>query len=146
MGKRLTVVRCPAVTRKADHELGPPAGTINGRLAAVRRFGYETADADSLSHELGARIGRVKGDKKLGVRSANWLTAPSGRPVRRQFDGKQPDSLIWSRRRGPEALGEAFTTGRRRRHRDVLEGRFPAASEMGHISLMWNAERVAPAG
>jgi len=41
-------------------------GTINGRLAAVRRLAYEAADAGLLSPELAAGIRRVKGAKKLG--------------------------------------------------------------------------------
>jgi hypothetical protein len=42
------------------------AGTINGRLAAVRRLAYEAADAGLLSPELAAGIRRVKGAKRLG--------------------------------------------------------------------------------
>jgi hypothetical protein len=52
------------------------AGTINGRLAAVRRLAYEAADAGLLSPELAAGIRRVKGVKKLGVRLGNWLSSP----------------------------------------------------------------------
>jgi len=44
------------------------AGTINVRLAAVRRLAYEATDAGLLSPELAAGIRRVKGAKKLGVR------------------------------------------------------------------------------
>ena len=40
---------------------GLAAGTINGRLAAVRRLAYEAADAGLLSPELAAGIRRVKG-------------------------------------------------------------------------------------
>jgi site-specific recombinase XerD len=54
-------------------------GTINGRLAAVRRLAYEAADAGLLSPELAAGIRRVKGAKKLGVRLGNWLTAEEAR-------------------------------------------------------------------
>src|SRR3954452_20139681 len=54
---------------------GLATGTINGRLAAVRRLAYEAADAGLLSPELAASIRRVKGVKKLGVRLGNWLTA-----------------------------------------------------------------------
>src|SRR5919109_1642075 len=43
-------------------------GTINVRLAAVRRLAYEAADAGLLSPELAAGIRPVKGVKKLGVR------------------------------------------------------------------------------
>jgi len=51
------------------------SGTINVRLAAVRRLAYEAADAGLLSPELAAGIRRVKGAKKLGTRLGNWLTA-----------------------------------------------------------------------
>ena len=50
-------------------------GTINVRLAAVRRLAYEAADSGLLSTELAAGIRRVKGAQKLGVRLGNWLTA-----------------------------------------------------------------------
>jgi integrase len=60
-----------------DRRLAP--GTINGRLAAVRRLAYEAADAGLLSPELAASIRRVKGVRKLGVRLGNWLTAEEAR-------------------------------------------------------------------
>jgi len=50
------------------------AGTVNQRLAAVRRFTYEAADSGLLSPELAAGIRRVKGTKELGARMGNWLT------------------------------------------------------------------------
>src|SRR5438445_8673904 len=40
-------------------------GTINVRLAAVRRLAFEAADAGLLSPELAAGIRRVRGLKKL---------------------------------------------------------------------------------
>ena len=52
--------------RIALENRGLAAGTINGRLAAVRRLAYEPADAGLLSPELAAGIRRVKGVKKLG--------------------------------------------------------------------------------
>jgi site-specific recombinase XerD len=55
-----------------DRLLAP--GTINVRLAAVRRLAYEAADTGLLSPELAAGIRRVKGAKKLGMRLGNWLT------------------------------------------------------------------------
>src|SRR5229473_7441460 len=57
------------------------ASTINVRLAAVRRLAYEAADSGLLSPELAARIRRVKGPKKLGVRLGNWLTAEQGKTL-----------------------------------------------------------------
>jgi len=56
-----------------DRHLAP--GTINVRLAAVRRLAYETADSGLLSPDLAAGIRRVKGAKKLGRRLGNWLPA-----------------------------------------------------------------------
>jgi len=56
-------------------------GTINVRLAAVRRPAYEAADAGLLSPELAARIPRVKGTKKLGTRLGNWLSASEARAL-----------------------------------------------------------------
>lgn len=53
--------------------LGLAAGTINQRLAAVRRLAYEAADSGLLSPELAAGIRRVKAVKQLGSRSGNWL-------------------------------------------------------------------------
>ena len=75
------------------------AGTINGRLAAVRRLAYEAADAGLLSPELAAGIRRVKGAKKLGVRLGNWLTADEARrfwqsPVSDTLKGKRDRAIL----------------------------------------------------
>src|SRR5262249_5407151 len=56
-------------------------GTINVRLAAVRRLAYEAADAGLLSPELAAGIRRVKGAKKLGIRLGNWLSTSEARAL-----------------------------------------------------------------
>jgi integrase len=56
-------------------------GTINVRLAAVRRLAYEAADCGLLSPELAAGIRRVKGSKKLGIRLGNWLTMSEARSL-----------------------------------------------------------------
>src|ERR1019366_849491 len=56
-------------------ERGLAPGTINVRMAAVRRLAYEAADCGLLSPELAAGIQRVKGVRKLGSRLGNWLTA-----------------------------------------------------------------------
>jgi integrase len=62
-----------------DQLLAP--GTINVRLAAVRRLAYEAADTGLLSPELAAGTRRVKGAKKLGTRLGNWLTATEARTL-----------------------------------------------------------------
>jgi len=62
-----------------DRLLAP--GTINVRLAAVRRLAYEAADTGLLSPDLAAGIRRVKGAKKLGMRLGNWLTVDEARAL-----------------------------------------------------------------
>lgn len=75
------------------------AGTINGRLAAVRRLAYEAADAGLLSPELVAGIRRVKGVMKLGVRLGNWLTVEEARrswqlPPSDTLKGKRDHAIL----------------------------------------------------
>ena len=77
------------------------AGTINGRLAAVRRLAYEAADAGLLSPELAAGIRRVKGERKLGVRLGNWLTADE---ARRLWQAPTDDALKGKRDRAILAI------------------------------------------
>ena len=80
-----------------SRQLAP--GTINVRLAAVRRLAYETADTGLLSPELAAGIRRVKGSKKLGMRLGNWLTANEARslwqiPDPRMLKGKRDRAIL----------------------------------------------------
>jgi site-specific recombinase XerC len=67
--------------------LGLAAGTVNQRLAAVRRLAYEAADSGLLSPELAAGIRRVKGVKQLGARTGNWLTQDQARLLLEKADG-----------------------------------------------------------
>jgi hypothetical protein len=71
-------------------------GTINERLAAVRRLAYEAADAGLLSPELAAGIRRVKGVKQLDVRVGNGLCADE---ARRLWQSLEPDPLKGKRDR-----------------------------------------------
>jgi len=73
--------------------LGLAAGTINQRLAAVRRLAYEAADSGLLSPELAAGIRRVKGVKQLGSRIGNWLTRDQARMLLEKADGGDLRSL-----------------------------------------------------
>jgi len=80
-----------------DRLLAP--GTINVRLAAVRRLAYEAADTGLLSPDLAAGIRRVKGAKKLGMRLGNWLTVEEGRalwqlPNRHTVKGKRDRAIL----------------------------------------------------
>jgi site-specific recombinase XerD len=67
--------------------LGLAAGTINQRLAAVRRLAYEAADSGLLSPELAAGIRRVKGVKQLGCRAGNWLNREQARLLLEEANG-----------------------------------------------------------
>jgi integrase len=100
------------VTRYCIHleERHLAAGTINGRLAALRRLAYEAADAGLLSPELAAGIRRVKGVKKLGVRLGNWLTADE---ARRFWQAPHADTLKGKRDRA--ILAVLLGCGLRRR-------------------------------
>jgi site-specific recombinase XerD len=73
--------------------LGLAAGTINQRLAAVRRLAYEAADSGLLSPELAAGIRRVKGVKQLGSRAGNWLTRDQSQLLLEKADGEDLRSL-----------------------------------------------------
>jgi integrase len=68
--------------------LGLAAGTINQRLAAVRRLAYEAADSGLLSPELAAGIRRVKGVKQLGSRAGNWLNRNQAEQLLEGSDGE----------------------------------------------------------
>src|ERR1700685_1500027 len=68
--------------------LGLAAGTINQRLAAVRRLAYEAGDSGLLSPESAAGIRRVKGVKQLGCRVGNWLNRDQARLLLEKSDGE----------------------------------------------------------
>ncbi len=106
------------VTRYGTHlesrQLAP--GTINGRLAAVRRLAYEAADSGLLSPELAAGIRRVTGAKKLGVRLGNWLTAEQARNL-----CQVPDPTTLKGKRDRALLAALLGCGLRRREAAELQ-------------------------
>jgi len=57
--------------------------TINVRMAAVRRLAYEASDSGLLGPKLAAGIRRVKGAKRLGARTGNWLSLDQSRDLLR---------------------------------------------------------------
>src|SRR5271155_3441096 len=73
--------------------LGLAAGTINQRIAAVRRLAYEAADSGLLSPELAAGIRRVKGVKQLGSRLGNWLSGAQANLLLEKADGESLRSV-----------------------------------------------------
>jgi len=86
------------------------AGTINVRLAAVRRLAYEAADSGLLSPDLAAGIRRVKGAKRLGARLGNWLTAQQARML-----WQLPDASTLKGKRDQAILAVLLGCGLRRR-------------------------------
>jgi site-specific recombinase XerD len=97
-----------------DRHLAP--GTINGRLAAVRRLAYEAADSGLLSPELAAGIRRVKGPKKLGVRFGHWLTCEEAHSLL-----QSPDQHALKGKRDQAILAILVGCGLRRRELAELE-------------------------
>lgn len=53
---------------------GLSASSINIRLSAIRKLAAEASDNGLMQGELAAGIRRVRGAKKSGVRTGNWLT------------------------------------------------------------------------
>jgi site-specific recombinase XerD len=90
--------------------------TINLRLGAVRRLGYEAADCGLLSPDLAASIRRVKGVKKLGVRLGNWLT-----PEQAVKLWRTPDRLHLKGKRDRALLAVLSACGLRRHEAVALE-------------------------
>ncbi len=95
-----------------SRQLAP--GTINGRLAAVRRLAYEAADSGLLRPDLAAGIRRVKGTKNLGIRLGSWLTA-----ARQERSGRCPArirSRVSEIERWPGSCWVAGCAGRKRQN------------------------------
>ena len=121
------------------------AGTINVRLAAVRRLAYEAADAGLLSPELAAGIRRVKGVKKLGARLGNWLSVNEAHAL---WQSPEPATLKGKRDRAIIAV--LLGCGLRRRElalaapRSMQEMWWPGVRAHGQAAIvLW---RQLPAG
>ena len=85
--------------RAALEQAGLAPSTINVRLSALRKLAREAADNGYASPELAAAIGRVKGAKRHGVRTGNWLTRPQAEqllalPGRKTNKGKRDRVLL----------------------------------------------------
>src|ERR1039458_5433719 len=55
-------------------ESGLSPASINIRMTAIRRLAWEAADNGVLVPEVASAISRVKGIRRQGVRTGNWLT------------------------------------------------------------------------
>jgi site-specific recombinase XerC len=89
---------------------GLAPGTIDVRMAAVRRLAYEAADSGLLSPELAAGIHGVKGVRKLGSRLGNWLTAGEAAAL-----WQVPDEQTLTGKRNRAILAILLGCGLRRR-------------------------------
>lgn len=129
------------VTRYRMHleSRGLASGTVNLRLAAVRRLAYEAADSGLLSPEQAAGIRRVKGAKKLGVRVGNWLLADEARqlwemPDTETLKGKRDRAILslllaCGLRRGEVAALDLDDIQRREDHWAIVD----LAGKGGHV-------------
>jgi site-specific recombinase XerD len=85
--------------RAALEEQGLSPSTINIRLSAIRKLAEEAADNGLLTPDIAAAIGRVKGAKRHGRRTGNWLTQSQAEdlidlPDRATHKGKRDRSLL----------------------------------------------------
>jgi site-specific recombinase XerD len=118
---------------------GLAPGTVNLRLAAVRRLASEAADSGLLSPEQAAGIRCVKGAKKLGVRLGNWLLAEEARalwqsPDTKTLKGKRDRAILsillaCGLRRGELAELELDDIQRREDHWAIVD----LAGKGGHV-------------
>jgi site-specific recombinase XerD len=85
--------------RTALETRGLAPSSINVRLSAIRKMAGEAADNGMLAPELAAAIGRVKGAKRHGTRTGNWLTKSKAEeilelPDRATHKGKRDRALL----------------------------------------------------
>jgi site-specific recombinase XerD len=134
-----------------SHGLAP--GTVNLRLAAIRRLAYEAADCGLLSPEQAAGIRRIKGAKKLGVRVGNWLLANEARalwelPDAKTLKGKRDRAILslllgCGLRRGEVAALELDDIQRREDHWAIVD----LTGNGGHVRTVpvpdWVTQTIA---
>ncbi len=101
----------PLVNQYRSHleGLGFSPSTINQALSAIRRLGFEAADSGMLDPNVAAAVGRVKGVRREGVRTGNWLTKEQARRLL-----ATPDSATFTGKRDRALLAVLLGTGLRR--------------------------------
>jgi integrase len=102
------------LARLENQYLAP--STINIRLTAVRKLAAEAADAGFLLPEVAAGIEKVRGARKLGVRTGNWLTKEQARELLRA-----PNAGSLKGKRDRAVLGLLIGCGLRRSELAALE-------------------------
>jgi integrase len=101
----------PLVNQYRSHleGLGFSPSTINQALSAIRRLGFEAADAGMLDPNIAAAVGRVKGVRREGRRTGNWLTRDQAKALL-----AVPDPSTATGRRDRALLAVLLGTGLRR--------------------------------
>ena len=90
-------------------ESGLSCATVNLHLSAVRKLAQEAADNQLLSPQLASGINRIKGVKKEGVRTGNWLTVQQAEQLL-----NSPDVATLAGKRDRALLGVLVGCGLRR--------------------------------
>lgn len=110
-------------------EAGMAASSINQRLSAIRKLALEAADNGALDPQTANGIRAVKGARREGRRTGNWLTreeaqgwlgAPDRRTIRGRRDRALLAILIGCGLRRSEAAGLTFEPIQQRDGRWVL--------------------------
>lgn len=78
---------------------GLAPSSINVRMSAIRKLALEAGDNGLIEFQVAGAIGRVKGAKRHGVRTGNWLTLTQaedmlGLPDRGMLKGKRDRALL----------------------------------------------------
>jgi site-specific recombinase XerD len=110
-------------------EAGMAASSINQRLSAIRKLALEAADNGALDPQVANGIRAVKGARREGRRTGNWLTreeaqawlsAPDTKTIRGRRDRALLSVLIGCGLRRAEAAGLIFNHVQQRDGRWVL--------------------------
>lgn len=96
-------------------ELGLAASTINVRMSAIRRLAAEAADNGLMDPNLASGVERVKGVKREGIRTGNWLTVHQAEKLI-----NAPDTETLKGKRDRALLGVLIGSGLRREETAVL--------------------------
>ena len=110
-------------------EAGMAASSVNQRLSAIRKLAAEAADNGALDPQVANGIRAVKGARREGRRTGNWLTreeaqawlsAPDTKTIRGRRDRALLSVLIGCGLRRAEAAGLTFDHVQQRDGRWVL--------------------------
>jgi site-specific recombinase XerD len=97
-GAQFTKATVGAWKAKLESDGYSPA-TVNQRLSAIRKLAAEAADNGMLDSSVAAAVAKVKGAKRHGVRSGNWLTRDQAQrtllsPELETMKGKRDRALL----------------------------------------------------